>query len=558
MKKILTFAAVLLLGLSMCLAGCGVISKNNEDVYSGVVAKAGDVEITYEELYEMCNYVKSYNNLSSLSEEQVKKICEDLLDKKLYLDYCMRDESVLLTEKEKNYLYSQVYEAINNTIYQYEQQVKWGAVIYQTRTDSGSSANKEYKVYEAPLYYTLDEGFKVNADFKLLDTLDEKPVFEFVSNESESVKSQARINYFNALRQNAKMLGKSDLSNTALLNYEIERIYKNYYESALILKINFEYLKQNEITGGDALSLFNDLIFDDLKELVLSEKETLDGKNVINASGEDEGSIGSVALSDIEELDAYCPSIITENFFKVAHIVINDDNAFDKDKTIDEIQAEISAIFERIDNAENTQEVDDILEEIEVQAQFNGENTLQNKKLFAKESVFRTYIYKYSDDSYTTKVEYIFNKNVNSTLNASYDTNFKEKAVELYAEGEGIPGTISGVISSSESTTTYTGKHILMYLGKVQKVVDETCVLLDESHEITSEEKAELLKLSATKSLGFGHNKTLYNNLCESIIGGMKLFEGKYNSFLEARKAEITNIGKKIEYYTNKMKDLWN
>ena len=70
--------------------------------------------------------------------------------------------------------------------------------------------------------------------------------------------------------------------------------------------------------------------------------------------------------------------------------------------------------------------------------------------------------------------------------------------------------------------------------------------------------KQNLCKTIATTTLSFGHNKTIYNMLCENIIGGMKVFETKYNSFLEARKAEITAAGGKIEYYTNKMKDLWN
>ena len=171
--------------------------------------------------------------------------------------------------------------------------------------------------------------------------------------------------------------------------------------------------------------------------------------------------------------------------------------------------------------------------------------------------MFRTYIYKYSDDSFTSKIEYVLHNNVNSTLNASFDVNFKEAAVALYAEGAGEAGTLSAVISSAESTKTYSGKHILLYLGKVQKLEDETSILVDDDHEITSDEKTELMQKLATSTISFGHNKTVYNMQAENILGGMKLFEEKYNSYLDARIAEITASGSKIEYYTNKMKDLW-
>ena len=615
MKKFLTYLSVFILAISTCLVGCNLVSRDNNAFYSQIVAKAGDVEVTYEELYRACRNSGS----SSLTQEQVTKICQDLLDEKLYIHHFEEAENIKLTEQEINYIYSQVYKSINDTLYLYEQMeglapafrqysfeqlLNWGLISAKTETEDALI----YENYAGAVNYTLEDGFTVNLTFNPLETLDYRPVFEFTSDETdESIKSAARISYFNDLRETAKFLGRDDLSNDALLQGEIDRIYKIYSENALVLKINYERLK----TSADALGILNESIFDELKELIANEKQTLTNRGVTNAEDEQDGSIGNISsIKEIESLLAYFPTVISDNFFKVAHIVILNGNAEAKAEKLTNVQSEIDALLSSVDAAETHEEIAAILEaqglnneflddsetlsliagkshakasivlkyiQAEIEAVFTNIDGAETKqalaaileaqnvdsnflvtlelaecKALAKQKVFLNYIKEYSDDGYNLSVEYLIYRGDTSGINSSNE-DFVAAAKTL---GENYTFA-QAVHIITDAKTDYSGTHLIMNLGAVCGIADENSSLLDDEHEFTSEEKAEILRSLISKGLKFGNNKTVYHVCLENVMSEMKLFEDNYNTVVETEKNLIAERKQTNKIYTDRMKDLW-
>ena len=148
-------------------------------------------------------------------------------------------------------------------------------------------------------------------------------------------------------------------------------------------------------------------------------------------------------------------------------------------------------------------------------------------------------------------------------VDSSLDTMVKAFAdearrVRQHEEGEEEDKhTVNGNVYdlSNVVKTTY-GYHLIIYLGNVEKVVDENSVLFDEEHEITTEEKTELLKNIATSTLKMAHNKTVYNVLIENSIGGLKFFEGYYNTCLNYEKNVIAENKLENRIYEDRIKEL--
>lgn len=524
MKKFLVTLCSIFIICATFLTGCNLTSRNNAKYYNQIVASAGDVNVTMQELIYAVN-LQTQNSGARITKEAVTETLNNLLNEKLFLNYFTKDNKVVVSEEEKNYCLNQAHLAVNSAIESFEKTVMLELGFLQAATkEEEDSSETTYEEYVEAISF-VDGQFVFNAENQTVEKLNSAPVFAFTSSNSLEVQSRARELYFNSLRENAKALGKKDLSNEALLKEEINRLYQAYVQSALATKINENYLEIN----NNAMNAINDEISSYLEYAVRAEKNYLLRKGA------------NLTVSDVEALNYYCPTSVSENFFEVVHVLIGFGENYDSElKALEDkvAQGEIdeSAIANFKEQASNQAEQEATELKAELEANFIGKSQQE------KENLFREYMFEHTGDkaTLTSSANYVI------PVDAALDTMVKEFANtsrSLYNAG-------SGEACSLGLASTEYGCHIIMYLGEYSKIADENTVFNETS-------KTQLLEKLYNHKLKSGFNKSAYHAIYERIIGNVNTFDTYFNERIAFEKDELKNNNKKIVIYNKRIKFLW-
>ena len=207
-KKIIA----LIICLCMCFstfAGCSLLTNNTAYSDNSVIAKIGNVNITYSELLEKYNTYSQY--FAYYDEDVVMKVIYD----ELYLSKIQELEAekvVVLTQEDEDEIWEDVFEAVISEIDGYEKTYIENAgktVPERLSSNSEETTTKKYEEYEFKLTtpITYDEvagAAQSDVDAKIVEL--KNKIYDGVG-EFLSYRTKAYDKYVATLMYNYKLDG---------------------------------------------------------------------------------------------------------------------------------------------------------------------------------------------------------------------------------------------------------------------------------------------------------------------------------------------------------------
>ena len=268
-KKIFSLIISLCCMLSV-FTGCNLFGTDLDRYYDAIVAKAGDFEVTKEELINgYYNYGKKLVSESGYTvDEALTETMTMLLQRKMMLDYITTKAKI--EEEDTSLSAEDYYYALTNTEYNDAIREAWTYVddsikdlvvaeyddpanVFTTNTKAdpehaGSKQeftqtifvdqNGKIKLAYSDQYVQNDEGEYVFEDEdSKLDLYDyAKPTFI-----QESIIDEVWKEYIETLKENESYKKHEDTSDDAVFKRELDRIFKTSLENAYLTKLQESY-----------------------------------------------------------------------------------------------------------------------------------------------------------------------------------------------------------------------------------------------------------------------------------------------------------------------------
>ncbi|MBE7082140.1 MAG: hypothetical protein E7378_00450 [Clostridiales bacterium] len=541
MKKKFKFIALLMIACCMFMfAGCDLFARNNADYFNQIVITATYNDGTKIEI-DRKDFITAYNNygqnlISSYgyTEDRAKEeTVNALVNREVLLKEAERvaltpaGAAIKLTDAEKQELYYQTYSSLISNIKSFESEIRddWDMPLEEVmaeETKSGTVYNK-YTKQARPQYDALAGEFRI----KLLENNDTAPrevtfanqdqiynkfIAESKNNNVDAFAKEGYRRYLSNLQESQEILG-TNYGEGKLVKGEIDRIYKNLYESKIIEKYQ-EYLGEN-----------NDYSYITVDQVLNKYKAMVYSSNFVYAN--DATKFNDDMLGNRKNVNYF----VNDNYFYVAHILVKFSDKQQKEYNELETKSNngqgyiISAqdykeqkaalyngIMASVRDAEtgeikneDTIKVQDVLAEIQNELAAAHDNA-------AKAEAFRNLMYKYNEDDGIMNAEYPYVIGVNDSKMVE---NFTNASRELHQAGE--YGAISGLVESEY------GLHIIFYMGACENAFeldDNNKLNLRANYQIEDNgvtfNYSDVLKLDETY-LNDLHNKTIFDAIYETL-----------------------------------------
>ena len=289
-------------------AGCSLISSNNEVEYKKTVLKVGDKELSKSDIINSF-YTYYQNNSSYFSyydEETIEEsfytwaIIKEVINQKSAEAMYDADTNptgfIVYTQENEDEIWEQVYEYVYDQVSSYEKNIYKSAGYLEAnypvwlRSEDAEADATKFEAYEKIERegVCLDKSKAVKKSteeqirerivatatnlksylFEYIVETDEdgndtrKPINETISAEQkyvdeiekdkfiENARSQAYVDYIAGLVNSAKN-NENFVSEEELINQEIIRVYKAYYESEITTLLQTYYLDNYLMSGED-------------------------------------------------------------------------------------------------------------------------------------------------------------------------------------------------------------------------------------------------------------------------------------------------------------------
>ena len=431
-KVIAAVCLCLMLGVSL-LAGCTLVTKDMAKYYNTIVASFSyedgtTVDITKKELITAFGsygykYVQSYG---MKKPEAYKQTIERIIDSKLTVKSAEKDAKAknggeVLTTKEKTYLWNKTYDAIQNNIVSYYNDINGikddssskdssegiSREVYTPKAELvGENGNysikiKQTKTDEIALYLNSREN--IDRDFNVEN--DKEALYTYVSNfVRENAKYTQAYNKYVAQAKKAEDGMKLSTDNKSVMQREFKRIYEILYDSLMTSKYTETHQSQNSATTiNHILETFQNKVASDYNKYI-TEK----------ASGYDDA-----VLKDVSKLN-YFKTTGTEYFY-VSHILAKfskeQQNEYDEytkcikgesDKyTVGVAKAKIEQLYAHLavpvrqynettgkwEETGETKSLEAVLQEVKLKLATAGDDE------YLKAEYFDEFVYKYNEDT---------------------------------------------------------------------------------------------------------------------------------------------------------------
>lgn len=592
-KKILALLLVICMIMPI-LSGCSLIFENSYKTNYEVVAHVGDKVITktelsnaYSEYYNSMNQYYQYYGYSEMDQQVAfDYVYRQLVNQKLLL--IEAEKVVKLTNSEKNKVWQQVFDYIDDMLNQYEVQIR------KIQGEEVPPELEEDKKEDTTLFKPNEYDFEKDTEIKFVQYLADRKIvgaeetlyndeallsyknYTYDTNNPYRVKA---YNYYLSSLVKSERLSGNKLTTTQALIKDMQRIYNVYAESKLVEEYQlFLYGKLAE--NGSAVT--DEKIITEYKKLLQTNKDAF----------ATEGAYAST-MSSLKEYVYYNDyEGIGNGYFSVQHILVTfpeevitalmaypgydsskfdeiyikefekklkeagemeelsisykdyetgetekDENDDDKKKTLAEIFAEIAVQVLGIDetNTAKISEIADLLNESGV-AEVVASDTVDLK---TKAQKFYEFVFKYGSDTGFVDSSSIsswtgYYLPMDDTVSNSFHKNFSAAAYKLYDNylSNGTYGITTCTTLGSNSGTNFGGVHILMFNG----VTSPGAVV-----PVTGDNETDIAGLKAHYLSGFA-NKTVYEYIYESIINETKT--NMYNSLTTSLYDDYLNKGK--------------
>lgn len=611
MKKKLTglLLAVMMLSMSV-FTGCSLVTRNWEKYYNSIVStiKYEDnvFNITKRELINGYNsFGYNYEQYYSKTREEAVRLTLDQLEtRKLTIFeaekmFQAQNNGEILTKKEKDYLWHQTNDSLEDNFMTYVDNVTGTSTSNQeedseaikfngyskkatlnlvpVENENGSIVEK-YQIKKTETIEDLLAGFDyVEAEAKDIAIKEDKDkiysnlVALVQSMKGSSVYSKAYNEYKKALEKSEEGLKFKENTTADLFAREIDRIYKIVYENFIVEKYLDSFKGKDglaDVSVEQILNRYSAKVMNSYTQYVLEGDENYE-ENV---------------LSDLGKVYYFKDGDQDTKFYTVSHILF---------QFSDESKAKYTQAKTDLDNKKITQEqYDEIIDDLTVvptvrakgadgvyneidksdyQSYETNINDLYNHikvvieqagDPIARAEAFNEFIYKYNDDPGIRNAEYNYVMGVNKSQADSASESelveledgrkykkyskmvdeFTLAGTELYNDGYGQIGDLSGLVMTEH------GFHVLMYTGECKNYFDSIVDGLNGGQEVL---------------LGTGAIETLYNarlNVCvnKTIFDVVyeELAQDNFASF-ESANSSLLREKASITRYESKFNDLF-
>lgn len=506
MKK--KFAGILMSFCLLCmglLAGCSLVEPNYKNYYNQVVAVVENKttkeksEITKRDLitaYQSYGY--TYEQYYGYTREEAVKYSLELLENRKITIMTAESEFGInkkgdgLSDKEKTYLWQEVVDSLNENL-----DIYYDNVIGATDEEEENS-DITFEGYEKNATIEEQDGRyvikKTNTEEDLLSKFhptvnrdfykeeDHNLIYENfrdnVINSNDDYK-KAFDNYFKELKAMEYGMGLSTDA-PSVFNREIDRLYNVAYENYVLEK--YSYSNKNldslsSITPAQIVNLYTSKVKASYTQYVLEEDSAYDTNvqeslNDIYYFKNDDSStkfftVANVLFKFTDEQQAQHDAIVAK--------MEKDDGGYyheQYEQELDKLYSQITPVLRQYN------EETGIYEEVEDTNNLTVEDAY-NKMVIALTSAqaeginkvgdtINEFIYTYGEDTGMFNAESNYVVGIDSEGNAvsSFVESFNDAAIELYNNGNGQIGDISGLVRSEY------GIHVLFYTGPCVNLFD--------------------------------------------------------------------------------------
>ncbi len=506
MKK--KFAGILMSFCLLCmglLAGCSLVEPNYKNYYNQVVAVVENKttkeksEITKRDLISAYqSYGYTYEQYYGYTREEAVKYSLELLENRKITIMTAESEFGInkkgdgLSDKEKTYLWQEVVDSLNENL-----DIYYDNVIGATDEEEENS-DITFEGYEKNATIEEQDGRyvikKTNTEEDLLSKFhptvnrdfykeeDHNLIYENfrdnVINSNDDYK-KAFDNYFKELKAMEYGMGLSTDA-PSVFNREIDRLYNVAYENYVLEK--YSYSNKNldslsSITPAQIVNLYTSKVKASYTQYVLEEDSAYDTNvqeslNDVYYFKNDDSStkfftVANVLFKFTDEQQAQHDAIVAK--------MEKDDGGYyheQYEQELDKLYSQITPVLRQYN------EETGIYEEVEDTNNLTVEDAY-NKMVIALSSAqaeginkvgdtINEFIYTYGEDTGMFNAESNYVVGIDSEGNAvsSFVESFNDAAIELYNNGNGQIGDISGLVRSEY------GIHVLFYTGPCVNLFD--------------------------------------------------------------------------------------
>ncbi len=506
MKK--KFAGILMSFCLLCmglLAGCSLVEPNYKNYYNQVVAVVENKttkeksEITKRDLitaYQSYGY--TYEQYYGYTREEAVKYSLELLENRKITIMTAESEFGInkkgdgLSDKEKTYLWQEVVDSLNENL-----DIYYDNVIGATDEEEENS-DITFEGYEKNATIEEQDGRyvikKTNTEEDLLANFhptvnrdfykeeDHNLIYENfrdnVINSNDDYK-KAFDNYFKELKAMEYGMGLSTDA-PSVFNREIDRLYNVAYENYILEK--YSYSNKNldslsSITPAQIVNLYTSKVKASYTQYVLEEDSAYDTNvqeslNDVYYFKNDDSStkfftVANVLFKFTDEQQAQHDAIVAK--------MEKDDGGYyheQYEQELDKLYSQITPVLRQYN------EETGIYEEVEDTNNLTVEDAY-NKMVIALTSAqaegvnkvgdtINEFIYTYGEDTgmFNAESNYVIGIDSEGNAVSSFVESFNDAAIELYNNGNGQIGDISGLVRSEY------GIHVLFYTGPCVNLFD--------------------------------------------------------------------------------------
>ncbi|NCB48116.1 MAG: hypothetical protein EOM55_00575 [Clostridia bacterium] len=588
MKKKIAVLLVFLFSFISVLTGCNLFDTNNYAALSSIVATSGDISITRENLINGYNNggYQYYSSYGYTAEQSFKLTIEELVNQEYMLDYIdnLADEKYTLTSDDYRKIVSNCWDYMKSSLNTYVEQVRNDFKLSSDEVtadeeeidpDYDPQASYETKFVNifgnAVLIQTLKEDTLTVKNDVTLTTYNDAINYainsfkykKYISGSSSDYKALVWRKYLTALKTSQKSYGYTDMTDSAVFEREMTRLFESNYKSQKLTKFEeiyeanngytYDPLIQNEdgTTGAYVVSSAR------LEEIVSVYKERY-LENMATYNNLSTKFYGDLTGTTNRKNYVYYGQTSDETLITCTHILIklSDDqtSAISTAEANTKLSSEaITTIIKNLKSTENTYATERDLETGENVLDENGnevkisvkklyenlENALKNKtNLTEIVEIFNSYLYKYNVDTGIINAEYDY---VVGTETSAMVESFTDSVRNLYNNGTGKVGSMDLIFEENDN---YTGYHIVLYTGTLKN-------LFTSRTELNTLTFANVFSKLTSEKTSISYNQTLFEKLFDEVA------KDNYSTYRNNLVATLKN-GINTIYQTNNFSDLYN
>lgn len=564
MKKRLSLLLVCVFCISLALSGCNLFALDytkylNQTVatiiYSSETSESNTITLTKKDLVEAYNrYGDTLSESGYTGEKAIEYLVDYLINQRVMLKEVgnlMTAGDIALTDNDKNDIWQNTYDGMISLLSDYEENVikDWNLQIPSELTTDEEEIT-EYELYDHKaeiVYDTTENEWKISVFNNEDDT--QKPLTydeteDYISTfvdainekiDGNDVLKEAQKRYIASLKEYEEGQNLSTVDSEVWAR-EITRVNKNMQDNKY-LSLYANYIQTE--TGYSSISV-ND-IFSYLENKIKSSYT----KYSTNLE-----TYKTDILSSRSDINYLVSDSSLGEYFYVSHILVK----FSDEQTTALEKLETALNNGAITNAdyENYRQI--IVNSTKVKlygeemADYTVEDLLSDfsSELIGKDgqekiNIFNDYMYKYNEDTGNKNQDYDY---IVGTEDSKMVETFTAAARELYNNGEGNLGDISGLVESEY------GFHILFYVKPVENFFTISNINTFSLTNTTGEELQENINIITTTKLSELNVKTVFDLAYEKL-------EKDNFSLLETLHLNILKADLKITKYPNNYSDLY-